>query len=83
MVLDPLDAEISSRSQANAAQGVHVVPSTGHSVKVEASRDEDAIMESAPRFVPEAEGYPRRARLDGVSALLRAGEMVDKHECTK
>lgn len=53
---------------------------TGNLVKVEQSRDEDVVMKNAPRFVSYGEGYPRRTRLDGVSALLRAGEIVENND---
>lgn len=42
--------------------------------------DGDALMMPAPDLNSNGHGSVVRPRLDGVSALLRAGEIVGKHD---
>lgn len=53
--------------------------STGQLVNAEQS-GEGVLMTPAPHFVATGEHRPVRTRLDGVSALLRAGEIVERHD---
>lgn len=48
-------------------------------MKAERLGDGDALMMPAPDLIPNGHNGSR-PRLDGVSALLRAGEMVEKHD---
>ena len=48
-------------------------------MKAERLGDGDALMMPAPDLIPNG-SVGARPRLDGVSALLRAGEIVGKHD---
>ncbi|KAF5027671.1 hypothetical protein F66182_232 [Fusarium sp. NRRL 66182] len=63
------------------AYGFQPLPPTGYLAKKEDSiMDSDVLMTSAPDFPASTEDHLLKARLDGMSVLLRAGELVEKNE---
>ncbi|KAM5351683.1 hypothetical protein ACJ41O_004406 [Fusarium nematophilum] len=58
--------------------GFHPLPPPAPLVRT--TGDGDVLMTPAPDLVPLAEGRPVKTRLDGMSVLLRAGELVERHE---
>jgi hypothetical protein len=42
--------------------------------------DSDVPMTPAPDLITPIDNRPFKTRLDGMSVLLRAGELVEKHE---
>ncbi|KAF4968067.1 hypothetical protein FSARC_4485 [Fusarium sarcochroum] len=60
--------------------GFQPLPPTGPLANDERMMDGDVSMTSAPDLITPNEGRLLRSRLDGVSVLLRAGELVEKHE---
>ncbi|KAF4974961.1 hypothetical protein FZEAL_8193 [Fusarium zealandicum] len=60
--------------------GLHPLPPTGSLERTESAGDSDVLMTPAPDLATPIEGRPIRPRLDGMSVLLRAGELVERHE---
>ncbi|KAF7551676.1 hypothetical protein G7Z17_g4818 [Cylindrodendrum hubeiense] len=60
--------------------GSRGVLSTGQLVNAEQSGEGGVLATPAPHFAAKGEDKPARTRLDGVSALLRAGEIVESHD---
>ncbi|KPM35091.1 hypothetical protein AK830_g11491 [Neonectria ditissima] len=60
--------------------GSHGVPSTSQLVNAEQSGAGGALVTQDLHIVMSTDDRPGRARLDGVSALLRAGEIVERHD---
>lgn len=48
--------------------------------QVQQSTEGDLLNNAAPCNVSKKEDEPRKEHLDGVSALLRAGEIVERHD---
>ncbi|KAF7564061.1 hypothetical protein G7046_g9 [Stylonectria norvegica] len=60
--------------------GFHATPTTSQFLKAERTGDGDALMMPAPDLVAINQSGPMKTRLDGMSALLRAGEIVERHD---
>lgn len=78
MVLNPRPKQSRRRDRLIRHQGFYPLPSLSQPIKAERSGDGDVLMTPAPDVVSPSPHL--KPRLDGVSALLRAGEIVEKRD---
>ncbi|RSL38387.1 hypothetical protein CEP53_014912 [Fusarium sp. AF-6] len=60
--------------------GFRPLPPTGLLGRAEPTGDADVLMTPAPDLMAPIQEHSIRSRLDGMSVLLRAGELVERHE---
>ncbi|KAJ3529779.1 hypothetical protein NM208_g9604 [Fusarium decemcellulare] len=60
--------------------GFHSLLPIGPLARTDSMGDADVLMTPAPDLMAPIEARPINSRLDGMSVLLRAGELVERHE---